>query len=232
MFTPEQIKELQAPLNKKHVKGRSQAGRTLSYVEGWHVIDEANRIFGFDGWTRETLALNETSRDLVTIPAYRDKPAFDQWRVSYVARVRINVGGVVRDGTGYGSGMAKPEALGDAIESAAKEAETDAMKRALMTFGNPFGLALYDKDQANVCDDAAVAKSKATDTPDDERASKYIDLCMKAIENATSATAVADWWEAEADHRREYKLTEDEVQGLKKMAIARRKALNTAKEPA
>lgn len=31
-----------------------------------------------------------------------------------------------------------------------KEAETDAMKRALMTFGNPFGLALYDKRQREV----------------------------------------------------------------------------------
>ncbi|MFM9102460.1 MAG: Rad52/Rad22 family DNA repair protein [Cyanobium sp.] len=40
--------------------------------------------------------------------------------------------------------------LGQAHESALKEAETDAMKRALMTFGNPFGLALYDKQQREV----------------------------------------------------------------------------------
>jgi hypothetical protein len=40
--------------------------------------------------------------------------------------------------------------LGQAHESALKEAETDAMKRALMTFGNPFGLALYDKRQRQV----------------------------------------------------------------------------------
>ena len=33
---------------------------------------------------------------------------------------------------------------------ALKAAETDATKRALATFGNPFGLALYDKDQARV----------------------------------------------------------------------------------
>jgi Rad52/22 family double-strand break repair protein len=31
-----------------------------------------------------------------------------------------------------------------------KAAETDATKRALATFGNPFGLALYDKEQAGV----------------------------------------------------------------------------------
>ncbi len=37
-----------------------------------------------------------------------------------------------------------------AHEIALKAAETDATKRALATFGNPFGLALYDKDQAHV----------------------------------------------------------------------------------
>jgi hypothetical protein len=62
--------------------------------------------------------------------------------------VRVTVGDVVRDGTGYGSGIDRD--LGAAHESAVKEAETDAMKRALMTFGNPFGLALYDKTKANV----------------------------------------------------------------------------------
>jgi hypothetical protein len=31
-----------------------------------------------------------------------------------------------------------------------KAAETDATKRALATFGNPFGLALYDKDKLQV----------------------------------------------------------------------------------
>src|SRR4051812_31969840 len=73
-----------------------------------------------------------------------------------MAKVSIRVQtagiGVNRDGCGYGSGIDKD--IGQAHESAIKEAETDAMKRALMTFGNPFGLALYDKDQANVVDDS------------------------------------------------------------------------------
>nr|WP_233130301.1 Rad52/Rad22 family DNA repair protein [Synechococcus sp. 1G10] len=55
------------------------------------------------------------------------------------------VGGIVREGCGVGHGIDVD--LGQAHESALKEAETDAMKRALMTFGNPFGLALYDKQQ-------------------------------------------------------------------------------------
>src|SRR5690606_26864046 len=135
---------------RRDVAKREQPGREWSCIEGWWAISEANRIFGFDGWHRETVDLQETSRNLVKVQGYRGKPDYDQWRVSYIARVRVTVGDIVREGTGYGSGMAKPEALGDAIESAVKEAETDAMKRALMTFGNPFGLALYDKTQANV----------------------------------------------------------------------------------
>jgi hypothetical protein len=40
--------------------------------------------------------------------------------------------------------------IGEAHERASKEAETDGMKRALATFGNPFGLALYDPEKRNV----------------------------------------------------------------------------------
>jgi len=148
-FTPEQTDALKAPLHLAYVRHREQGGKQLSYVEAWHAIAEANRIFGFDAWTRETVLLEQTNRDLVELKTRDGKP-YQQWRVGYLAKVRIRVGDIVREGTGFGSGMAKPDALGDAIESAAKEAESDAMKRALMTFGNPFGLALYDKTQAQV----------------------------------------------------------------------------------
>ena len=143
-FTAEQIDELQRPLERKHVAERTQAGRTLSYIEGWHAIAEANRIFGFDAWTRETVEIKcvaEREREI----GQQKRPG---WGVSYIARVRVTVHGIVREGVGTGHGIDVD--LGQAHESAIKEAETDAMKRALMTFGNPFGLALYDKTQANV----------------------------------------------------------------------------------
>ena len=52
---------------------------------------------------------------------------------------------VTRDGHGAGSGTGTIPA--EAQESAIKEAETDATKRALVTFGNAFGLCLYDREQ-------------------------------------------------------------------------------------
>lgn len=161
-FTADQIKALEAPLNRAHVKSRSQAGRSLSYIEGWKAISEANRIFGFDGWDRETVELRECGEP---------RQVGDKHRVAFMCRVRIRVVSagptfdetrvITRDGTGYGSGIDKD--LGQAYESAIKEAETDAMKRALMTFGNPFGLALYDKDQANVADVRERAPARQSD---------------------------------------------------------------------
>ena len=154
-FTNEQIEALKAPLGSSHVKSRSQAGRSLSYIEGWWAIAEANRIFGFDRWERLTEELK-----MVCEP-YQDQKG--NWRVGYMARVRIIVhdgAGLARDGCGFGSGIDRD--LGQAHESALKEAETDAMKRALMTFGNPFGLALYDKDQANVVDDSQPSATQIT----------------------------------------------------------------------
>lgn len=155
-FTADQVKALTGPLDKNNVRERSQAGRTLSYIEAWKAIEEANRIFGHDMWDRETVHLIETNRDSVTLKG-KDGSTYEQWRVGFYAKVKVTVytvtgGRIVREGTGFGSGMAKPEAIGEAVESAIKEAESDAMKRALMTFGNPFGLALYDKTQANVQD--------------------------------------------------------------------------------
>lgn len=145
---------LKAPLSSSAVKDRAQGGRKLSYIEGWHAIAEANRIFGFDGWTRETLDLKMVAEHERGIGNKGDKG----WGVTYTSRVRITVGDVVREGCGSGHGIDRD--LGLAHESALKEAETDAMKRALMTFGNPFGLALYDKTQANVIDDAKDEKDE------------------------------------------------------------------------
>lgn len=149
-FTDTQLVELRSKLDGSVVKQREQSGRKFSYIEGWHAIAEANRIFGFDGWDRETVDLKCVSEK----PRKIGKGQYerDGFGVGYVAKVRVTVrangSAVVREGTGFGSGIDAD--LGAAHESAIKEAETDAMKRALMTFGNPFGLALYDKDQENV----------------------------------------------------------------------------------
>jgi Rad52/22 family double-strand break repair protein len=149
-FTDQQSRQLKAKLDAQHVKTRKANGMTLSYVEGWHAIAEANRIFGFDGWDRRTLFTN----CVWTGTCERDHLA------AYIAKVRICVRAgdvlIVREGSGTGEG--KAASPGQAHEIALKSAETDATKRALATFGNVFGLALYDREQAGV---RHHAKSKA-----------------------------------------------------------------------
>jgi DNA repair and recombination protein RAD52 len=61
VFTDAQKSQLTAPLNRSNVKSRKQGGRGVSYIEGWKAIEEANRIFGFDSWTRETTELRLVS---------------------------------------------------------------------------------------------------------------------------------------------------------------------------
>ena len=158
VFSPEQIAALSAPLDRAKVQTRSQAGRSLAYLEGWQAIAEANRIFGFDGWQRETISVQCVSERERTLGSSNRAG----WGVTYTARVRISVGDgagpqVIREGSGAGHGIDAD--LGQAHESALKEAETDAMKRALMTLGNPFGLALYDKQQREVTSSATPASN-------------------------------------------------------------------------
>ena len=136
-FSKEQVEKLNEPILGANVKER-EAGwggkdNTLAYVEGYHVIAEANRIFGFGGWSSETI---ETT-------CVQNEPK----AVSYIAKVRITVGDVIREGTGAGHGNQSNH--GNNHESAIKEAETDARKRAFMQFGNQFGLSLYNgKDKS------------------------------------------------------------------------------------
>jgi len=199
-FTDTQIKDLKAKLSAKHVKTREEAGRTLSYVEGWHAIAEANRIFGFDAWDRETTAANcvwEGMRNGLNV-------------CSYIARVRVRVRAgetaVIREGSGSGHGTGLTP--GEAHENALKKAETDAMKRALATFGNPFGLALYDKEQQGVRHYSSRKAAQRTAQPvswavrsaSGETLSKHADpveFCSglrRQLENIESADELIAFW--------------------------------------
>ena len=54
-FDTQQTRLLKARLRPHRIRSRVQDGVTLRYLEGWQVIAEANRIFGFEGWDRETV---------------------------------------------------------------------------------------------------------------------------------------------------------------------------------
>ena len=82
-FTEAQLKNLEAKLDAKHVRTRRAHDTTLAYVEGWHVIAEANRIFGYDAWDRHTLSTRCVWSDA----------ANHHYAAAYTAKVRIAVQG-------------------------------------------------------------------------------------------------------------------------------------------
>ncbi|MGE0064041.1 MAG: Rad52/Rad22 family DNA repair protein [Xanthobacteraceae bacterium] len=139
-FTIKQRQALRRKLDQSRVRTRETNGRQLSYIEGWYAISEANRIFGFDGWSRETL-------ESKCVLARENRGMFT---AVYTAKARITVWAdgtaIIRDGHGTGEGWGNT--AGEVHDTALKAAETDATKRALATFGSRFGLALYDRSSA------------------------------------------------------------------------------------
>ena len=99
-FTTNQVRKLRSKLKPQHIRTREADGVSLSYLEGWHVVAEANRIFGFDGWDRETI-----SSDCVWT-----KQVTGRYCAAYVTRIRIRVragdASIVREGSGAGESNA------------------------------------------------------------------------------------------------------------------------------
>ncbi len=148
-FSDHQMRALGRSVPTRHVRSRVRQGKELFYVEGWYVLAQANRIFGFDGWDRET----------VETKCIMGRDVRGTSTAVYSARVRIavHVDGrlIVRDG--HGTGEATGQSIGEVHDRALKAAETDATKRALATFGKAFGLALYaaKRPACPTCDDAS-----------------------------------------------------------------------------
>src|SRR5215831_12839547 len=95
-FSAKQVQALRRRLNSRHIRSREANGRQLSYIEGWYAISEANRIFGFDGWSRETIEAR-------CVLARENRGSFV---AIYIARVRITVQAdgatIIREGHGTG----------------------------------------------------------------------------------------------------------------------------------
>ena len=168
--------ELARKLDPENVRPAKSFGPKGDYIEGWHAMAEANRIFGFGGWSyyiTECKCVSERPRKI-------GKDAKEGFGVSYIATVNVDVSGVARQDVGAGHGYDVD--CGLAHESAIKEAVTDALKRALRSFGNQFGLALYDKSRENVGVDAPVASAAE------------IQMAINAIANIAPMQALGAWW--------------------------------------
>jgi DNA recombination protein Rad52 len=123
-------------------------GMSLSYASQYYVLKRLSEVFGLD-WSHAI-----THLDVVHAEA-TDKGHVVSYRC--VSQLEVRVGDVrsYHEDVGFGDGRDK--SAGKAHESAAKEAVTDSLKRCARRLGDSFGLALYDKTQANIVDTAALA---------------------------------------------------------------------------
>ena len=140
MFNKNQLTSLNQELDLNRIKTREKGNINLSYIEGFDVIDTANLIFGYGNWSYLISSLTQVSQE---------QNHNQNFVVCYKAVVKLIVKdenhskSTSRQDVGFGTGTAKT--LADSHENAGKEAVTDALKRAMRSFGNQFGNSLYDK---------------------------------------------------------------------------------------
>jgi len=155
MFDKNQLTILTQELDSNRIKTREKGNINLSYIEGFDVIDTANKVFGFGNWSYSISKLDQVSQEV---------NQNQNNVVCYKAVVQIQIHNtnhtldVNRQDVGFGTGVAK--SLADAHEGAAKEAVTDAIKRCFRSFGNQFGNSLYDKTKNHQNQDSSYQQNQ------------------------------------------------------------------------
>jgi hypothetical protein len=208
-FTPDQVAELDKPLPKPLISNRKGTGKMLSYIEGHDAIDQANRIFGYGNWAYRTLSCEQT----VLLDPVTGEPV----GVAYKAQVELTVRGAHGPMVEVGSQpvaawnvidvvmsrrkqgddgpiqawekVTAQRTIVEAHEHAEKGAVTDAMKRALRTYGAQFGNGLYGDGTADLS-----REPQAPGQPEELAATvKALQLAAKTCGLASSAEEWATW---------------------------------------
>jgi recombination DNA repair RAD52 pathway protein len=162
-FSEETLSELRKPLDKRLVSEREGGGKKkLSYIEGHVAIDQANRIFGSGNWGYDLLycrmevlkdpvtdeaigiaykaAIRLTVRDCIPVTDVGSQPVA-AWNVQDVIMGRRKQGD--ESPIKAWEVAAAKRTIAESHEQSEKGAVTDAMKRALRTFGSQFANDLY-----------------------------------------------------------------------------------------
>lgn len=151
-LTEQQVAFLLSPISEKRVRHL----RGMSHLEAWDVRRQLIRIFGFDGFTVETLKLDLVHEN--GNPNYRKKnkageeygPTYTAWTIVYRAEVRLTVKATdgrpltVFEDAAAGDAVNQPS-VGDAHDLAMKTALSQALKRCAVNLGDQFGLSLYNE---------------------------------------------------------------------------------------
>ncbi|KAK0653359.1 DNA repair and recombination protein rhm52 [Lasiodiplodia hormozganensis] len=156
-WTAQEIATLQSRLDKQLgpefvASRKGPNGRTLHYLPAEKAINLANEVFGFNGWSS---SIRDTTIDFVDQSQSSGKVSLG---LSVIIRVTLK-DGTYHEDIGYGH-IENCTGKAAAFEKAKKEAATDALKRALRTFGNVLGNCLYDKNYESRISKMKVAPTK------------------------------------------------------------------------
>jgi hypothetical protein len=151
-LTEQQVGFLLQPINGNRVRNL----RGMSHLEAWDVRRQLIRIFGFEGFTIETLSLELVHERGDQRKKKNSNDTYTAWTIVYRAQVRLTV--KTTDGqtiatfedAAAGDAVNQPS-VGDAHDLAMKTALSQALKRCAVNLGDQFGLSLYnDGSQAAV----------------------------------------------------------------------------------
>ncbi|KAF2086091.1 recombination protein Rad52, partial [Saccharata proteae CBS 121410] len=156
-WTAREIATLQSRLDKQlgpeFVSSRKgPGGRQLYYLPAEKAINLANDVFGFNGWSS---SIRNVQIDFCDESKSTGKITLG---LSIIIRVTLK-DGTFHEDIGYGH-IENCTGKAAAFEKAKKEAATDALKRALRTFGNVLGNCLYDKAYESKISKMKVAPSR------------------------------------------------------------------------
>jgi hypothetical protein len=157
-LTEQQVGFLLQPISGNRVRNL----RGMSHLEAWDVRRQLIRIFGFDGFTVETLSLELVHERGDQRKKKNSNDTYTAWTIVYRAQVRLTVrttdGQVIAtfEDAAAGDAVNQPS-VGDAHDLAMKTALSQALKRCAVNLGDQFGLSLYNDGSR----DAVVMRSLA-----------------------------------------------------------------------
>ena len=93
-FTQTQVRKLRSRLKPQHIRTREAEGVSLSYLEGWHVLAEAKRIFSEmvrapTPWRLSrpaTPSLRRTTSRQTCERSWRSCSKVSSWLIDFIAR--------------------------------------------------------------------------------------------------------------------------------------------------
>jgi hypothetical protein len=162
-LTGEQVALLLKPVHPQRVLVRDG----LSYVEGFDIKAELNRVFGFGRWSAEIL-----NQSLVCEEQVKTRAGREAWYVVYRTSLRLSI--CAPDGTplcryeeshvGENTHPVRGEAHGNALTNS----WTYALKRCATNLGDQFGLSLYNKGSRDPVVRWTLVDPRATDVDTDD----------------------------------------------------------------